>query len=185
MENETQNLTSALEAMLFVYGEPLKIKKIAGLLKTTEENIKNEAQKLAKILGERKSGLIIFEKEGKLQLASSPDFHLIVRDLAKQDFEEDLTPAAEETLAIVAYAGPMGRAEIEYIRGVNSSFTLRNLLLRGLIERSEDTRRGNAYMYQISFDCLKHLGAKTISELPEYEKYKTLAEKFKNVKNQT
>jgi len=64
--------------------------------------------------------------------------------------------------------------EIDNIRGVNSSYILRNLLIRGLIERDIDTRRANAFIYKISFDFLKKMGLSKIDELPEYEKYHNL-----------
>ena len=77
-------------------------------------------------------------------------------------------------MSIIAYSGPISRADIEYIRGVNSSFTIRNLLLRGLIERTVDPKRANAYIYSASFDLIKRLGLSGISELPDYEKYRQM-----------
>ena len=83
-----------------------------------------------------------------------------------------MTSAALETISIIAYAGPISRADIEYIRGVNSSFTIRNLLLRGLVERTIDPKRSNAYVYTASFDLIKRLGLSKVEELPDYAKYK-------------
>jgi segregation and condensation protein B len=77
-------------------------------------------------------------------------------------------------LSIISYAGPITRADIEYIRGVNSSFTVRSLLMRGLIEREVDPKRANAYIYSASFDLLRHLGLSNNEDLPEYQKYKDL-----------
>jgi chromosome segregation and condensation protein ScpB len=64
---------------------------------------------------------------------------------------------------------------IDFIRGVNSSYILRNLLMRGLIERE---RSSNTYNYKITFDFLKHLGLNSVNELPEYEKYKNILEEY-------
>ena len=85
-----------------------------------------------------------------------------------------------ETLSIVTYAGPMTRAELEYIRGVNSSFTMRNLLIRGLIERYPDPKRTNVFIYKPSFDLLKHIGISKVEDLPEYEKFQALIAKLRN-----
>jgi segregation and condensation protein B len=88
--------------------------------------------------------------------------------------KEDLSPASLETLAIVAYKGPINRIEIDNIRGVNSSFILRSLLIRGLIDRQIDAHRANAYSYKPSFDLIRKLGIDSLEQLPDYEKFKTL-----------
>ena len=67
--------------------------------------------------------------------------------------------------------------EIDYVRGVNSSFILRNLLLRGLIERREE-KKGALYQYEASFDFLKHLGLRKVKDLPEYETYRGMLTRF-------
>ena len=79
-----------------------------------------------------------------------------------------------ETLTIISYAGPISRADIEYIRGVNSSFIMRALLMRGLADRSVDSKRSNTYLYSTSFELLRHLGLTKNSDLPDYSKYKDL-----------
>jgi len=92
-----------------------------------------------------------------------------VHKLVKNDLEEDLSRATLEVLAVVAYRGPISRAQIEEVRGVNCSFTLRNLLMRGLVERVENPNDSRSYLYKISFDFLKHLGLGNVKELPNYE----------------
>jgi segregation and condensation protein B len=82
--------------------------------------------------------------------------------------QESLSKAALEVLAVIAYRGPIARAEIEAIRGVNCSVTLRNLLMRALIERKENETDARGYLYSISFQFLKSLGLQSITELPEY-----------------
>ena len=102
----------------------------------------------------------------------------LLEEITKQEFTEALTPASLETLSIVMYSGPISRADIEYIRGVNSSFTLRALLMRGLAERETDPKRGNAYLYKASFELLRHLGLSKNEDLPDYPKYKDLVLHF-------
>ena len=85
-----------------------------------------------------------------------------------------LTPASLETLAIIAYLGPCNRALIEYVRGVNSTFILRSLMIRGLVERKPDPKRMNTFLYQVSFDFLRHMGLTRQGDLPDYEKYRKL-----------
>lgn len=175
-----KNNEAALEALLFTYGEPLEIKKISQILEITEEEILILLDNIKTGYEKNNSGLDILKHGAKLQLVSNSKLSSIVESLIKREFHEELTPAAEETLAIIAYAGPIGRIDIDNIRGVNSSFMLRNLLIRGLIERGSDPNRPNAYIYSVSFDFLKHLGLSKIEDLPEREKYLKLVSDFRN-----
>lgn len=115
----------------------------------------------------------------QIQLATKPDFQKLGEKIIKEEIKENLTPATLETLSIVAYNGPIARSTIDYLRGVNSGYILRNLLVRGLIERYPDPQRPYVFLYNVSFDFLKHLGLAKQEELPEYQKYKDLVETFK------
>lgn len=174
-----EKLIAQLEALLFIYGDALDFKKIAKTLKVSEEEIKDAAKKLGEELENKNRGLFLIEHKDKVQLTTKPDFANLLETVIKEELNENLTPAALETLSIVAYAGPMTRAELEYIRGVNSSFTIRNLLIRGLIERALDPKRGNVFLYSPSFELLKHLGVKKQEDLPEYGKFTALIEKMR------
>jgi segregation and condensation protein B len=89
--------------------------------------------------------------------------------LIKNELQDSLSNAAAEVVSIVAYKGPISRIEIEAIRGVNCSYTLRSLLLRGLIERNDNPGDGRGYIYSISFDFLKKLGISDVKKLPDYD----------------
>ncbi|MCX8016092.1 MAG: SMC-Scp complex subunit ScpB [Patescibacteria group bacterium] len=163
-----------LEALLFISGEPLEFSKIAEIIEVdpnqlTEiiNNLKNDY-----ILNNRGLTLLIFDN--KVQLTTSKDTSTIIEKFLQKTLKEDLTPAALETLAIIAYKGPMTRAEIDNIRGVNSSYIIRNLLIRGLIERDVDPHRANAFIYKISFDFLRKMGLEKIEDMPEYQKFRNL-----------
>lgn len=162
-----QKIKSIIESLLFVSGEPLKAQKLAkicGISKNEVEGVLAELEN--EYLGDR--GLRIISKEGSYQLASSPENSSFVNQLINGELNSDLSKTAFETLAIVAYRGPITRIQIEAIRGVNSSYVLRGLLMRGLVERKETTDiRG--YLYEISFDFLKHLGINKVSDLPDWE----------------
>jgi segregation and condensation protein B len=164
------NLKSVVESILFSIGEPISIERLAKTVGKDRDSIKNIVQELEKDYETGNRGLRILIKNEEIQLASAPENSFYIEKLIKDELQEELTPASLETLAIVAYKGPLTRAEIEEIRGVNSSFILRNLLIRGLVERKghpEDTR---AYIYEISFNFLRKLGLKSVEELPDYKK---------------
>ena len=167
------DLERKIEAILFIAGEPIEFKKLAELLEVSLEDLKNSLEKMEnEYKNNRGLSLIVFDN--KVQLTTAKDLSQIVEKFLQKVLKEDLTPAAVETLSIIAYKGPISRAEIDNIRGVNSSYILRNLLIRGLIERDIDTHRANAFIYKISFDFLKKMGLSKIDELPEYEKYHNL-----------
>jgi len=164
------NLKSIVETILFVHGESLGSEKLAKFLKRKNEEIIEAVEELKKDYEDR--GLVVVEKDGEYMLGSNPDNAKYVEDLMKSEFTEELSKAAVETLAIIAYKGPLTRVDIEYVRGVNSSFTLRNLMMRGLIERIDNPKDARSYLYRISFDFLQHLGLKNAQELPGFAEFK-------------
>jgi segregation and condensation protein B len=172
-------LEAKIEALLFVYGEPLAFKRLAEILGITPA----EAEEVVKSLGEKlknESGLKIIFEGGRVQLVTKPEYGSLVEKLVREETREELSPASLETLAIVSYLGPVARSTIEYIRGVNSSFILRSLLIRGLVERMSDSKRTNVYLYKPSFDLLKFFGIGAVEELPEFGKFRELDKMFES-----
>lgn len=169
-----ESLIAPLEALLFIYGEPMAYKKIAQVLKVNEYEVKDAVRGLEENLKQETRGLSLVIDKEKIQLVTKGEFKKISEEIIKEELNENLTTAALETLSIVIYSAPISRAEIEYIRGVNSSFILRGLLIRGLIERSQDPKCANAFVYHPSFEFLKHLGIGKSEDLPEFEKFQGL-----------
>jgi segregation and condensation protein B len=120
---------------------------------------------------------VLTDKE-KIQLATKPDFNKILEDFVREEISEDLTPASLEALAIVAYLGPISRAKLEYLRGVNSIVILRSLMIRGLVERFPDPEHPSGFLYRTTFDLMKHLGMKEKEDLPEFDKFQELLKVF-------
>jgi segregation and condensation protein B len=164
----------SLEALLFIYGEPIEVKKAAKMLGVSAQDIKKAADDLNKELSAENRGLALLQNDDCLQITTKAAFGGLLQTILKTELNEALSPAALETLSIITYAGPVSRAEVDYIRGVNSSFTVRALLLRGLIERDADPQRMNSYRYKPSVDLLHHLGVTRVEELPEFERFRTL-----------
>ncbi len=178
MSSENSKNLAELEALLFTYGEPIEIKKIAKLLKLKENAAADLVNELTANLAGETRGLTLLKDGEKIQLATKPEFQEINEVLIKEEFREELTPAAQETLSVVAYLGPVPRSTIDYVRGVNSSFILRSLLVRGLIDREASENRKNVYEYRVSLEFLKHLGLNNKEELPEFEKYRNILTSF-------
>lgn len=173
MKLETkENILSVIESLLFVSGDPLSVKKISKIMKKNNSETEDAIVRLTNEYKENNRGLWIIRKEDEVQLVSAPEFKEYVNKLFKSDFEEDLSRVSLEVLSVIAYRGPVSRVEIEDVRGVNCSFTLRNLLMRGLVERVENPNDSRSYLYKVSFEFLKHLGLGDVKELPDYEELK-------------
>jgi segregation and condensation protein B len=178
-ENFIKEKIGALEALLFYYGEPLSYNDIARLIEVEENYVKEIVEKLKnKLESDEERGLEIIEHNSKVELVTKQKYSHILKKIIEEEFSENITPAALETLSIIAYLGPVTRAQIDYLRGVNSTFILRNLLIRGLILRNLQSGKKNTYEYVVSPDFLKHLGIDKIEKLPEYEKYREILKKF-------
>ncbi|KKQ07661.1 MAG: Segregation and condensation protein B [Parcubacteria group bacterium GW2011_GWB1_36_5] len=166
------NLESKIEAILFWKGEPILRKKLAEILsaqaglKVEEVEINESIEKLKENLKER--GIVLLEKGSEIMLGTAPELSKLFEDLQKEELNKELSKASLETLSIVLYKNGVSRAEIDYIRGVNSSFTLRALSVRGLLEKSLDPKDNRRYIYKPSFELLSYLGIKSVEELPDY-----------------
>ncbi len=167
MNMELEKIKSIIESLLLVSGEPLKIARLSKIVSSNKAEIENAISALQNDYSQR--GFFLLKKEDEVQLATNPENAVFVDQLVKSEMQENLSRAALEVLSIVAYRGPITRMEIEAIRGVNSSFTIRSLMLRGLMERIENPQDSRGYLYKISFDFLKKLGVESIEKLPDFE----------------
>ena len=165
---EQEKLQSIIESVLFVSGEPVKKNKLMKITEASMEELEIALAALNEKYLKSSSGLMLLTKGEEIQLASRSENALYVENLVKSELAESLSPAALEVVSIIAYRGPISKTEIEAIRGVNCSYTVRNLLLRGLIERSDNPRDSRGYVYSISFDFLKKLGVSDVKKLPDY-----------------
>ncbi len=170
----------ALEAVLFLHGEPLTFKRLEAILELDKNEARELVAEFAKRLESAERGLTLVTDAEKTQLVTKARFHKLLETFIKEQLTEDLTPASLETLAIVAYFGPISRPRIDYQRGVNSTFILRSLLLRGLVERSPDPDHSQSFLYRASFDFWRHIGVSKPEELPDFDKFKEVLRQFEN-----
>jgi segregation and condensation protein B len=159
---------AALEALLFAYGETISFKAAGELLGMDGAAVRSAYEILAASYRDGDRGITTIVHDGNIQLVTKPAYAPLIETLFRETIKEALTPAALETLTIITYAGGIQRSGIDYIRGVNSSFSIRSLLMRGLIERTTDPARGNAYRYGPSADLLRFLGIANVEALPDY-----------------
>ena len=161
------NLSNTIEAILFWKGEPVEIKELSKLCSVSDEEIKLGISALDLNLKNR--GVTLIKTDDSIMLATATEASLIIENLHRDEINKDLGKAGLETLAIVLYKHPISRREIDYIRGVNSAFIVRNLLIRGLIEKIEDTENKRNFLYKPTINTISFLGLSSIADLPDYE----------------
>lgn len=170
-------ISTDIEALLFAEGGALTKKKLCSTLACAEGELDRALEELVQKLAGR--GLTLVQNGTEVALAVSPENRSAVAESLERDQARDIGEAGLEILAILLYEGPSTRATIDYVRGVNSSSTLRTLLTRGLVERSGNPEDGREFMYRPSLDLLAHLGVPNVQALPDYESLKQELEKFK------
>lgn len=160
-------LEQKIEAVLFYKARPIKLAALLKFFAVDEEALGNALVSLQNNLQKRGIRLIVSDNK-EVQLVTAPEVSELIETLRKDDLKKDIGTAGAETLAIIMYRGPINRAEIDRVRGVNSSFIIRNLLIRGLIERSgSDNSKG--FSYQVTPQLLAHLGITQKEAMPDYE----------------
>ncbi|MDP3762498.1 MAG: SMC-Scp complex subunit ScpB [bacterium] len=170
------DLARKLEALLFVAGEPLALEYLAKFLKEEAPRVRSALAQLEKELAER--GLRLSEKDGEYVLVTAPELGKFIQTFVKEEISRELSRAALETLAVIVYKGPLARSEIDYIRGVNSSWTVRNLMVRGLVERVAHHKDSRIWLYRPSFDFLKFMGVEKLEKLPQYGEFRKEIARF-------
>lgn len=171
-----ENLEIQLESILFLKGESASVKWLAETTGKNEEEVKASLDVLSKNLENR--GIRLVQNGNDFVLATAPESAEIVKKIVETEINSDLSKASLETLSIIIYKGMASRAEIDYIRGVNSSFILRNLLVRGLVERQTERGEDRNYIYKPSLLLLENIGIRLLEELPDFASVSEELKKF-------
>ena len=162
-------LKSQVESTLFVAGKPLSPASIARAIGQDGAAVEAALRELAS--DRRESGVVLLESDGTWMMSTNPENAEIVRMFLNAEMREKLTDATVETLAIIAYRQPISKAEIEAIRGVNCQYSIRALLIRGLISKESDPKDGRQLLYQTTHEFLEHMGLSSVKDLPDFETF--------------
>jgi segregation and condensation protein B len=165
-----EHLKPVVEALIFASPEPITLKTLYKLLDAEPKEDVDAALAAVKADYERPGGLQIVEIAGGYQITTKPELHEWVRKLFHERTTSKLSVQSLETLAVIAYRQPVGRVEIEEIRGVSAGGVLRSLQERGLIEvvgRSEAL--GRPLLYGTTPLFLELLGLRDLADLPKAE----------------
>ena len=164
---EPKHLKSILESLLFISGKPQSAKELAKFLEQPQGEVEACLSEL--VAEKREGGIVILESNGEYQMSTNPENSAQVKNFLNAELREKLTDATVEVLGIIAYRQPISKAEIEAIRGVNSQYSVRHLLMRGLIEKVSNPNDARSVYYQTTTEFLQHLGLGSVKDLPAFE----------------
>ncbi len=170
---EINKIKSILEAILFAAGRPVSQKELVLSLEIPEEDIENIIGKMKEEYQQEARGIEIIKINNNYQLCTKKELHDFIYPVLDKRNKPNLSNAALETLAIIAYNPKISRAEIEAIRGVSADACVYKLLEYGLIEESgKIDLPGKPMSYQTTNDFLRMFGYVSLEDLPELPRYK-------------
>ena len=164
---EATDIESIIESILFVSGEPVALARIAAVLGISEFDAESAANRLRDSYSFGRRGIRLVKLEDKIQLCSSPEYADYIRLTLETRKPPQLSQAALEVLAIIAYFQPATKAYIEQIRGVDSAYTVGLLCDRELVEPcGRLSVPGRPIIYRTTPDFLRTFGLESLHELP-------------------
>lgn len=165
-------IKSAIESLLFVYGEPLTAKKMSNIMEVTLDEVKEALGLLLEEYTEEQKGIFIVEVNNAYQFATSKHNYEYVQRLCKYSHSKGLTKVSAEVLAIIAYKQPITKFQIDSIRGVKSDKPLQQLIDRELVcVKGRLEQIGRPMIYGTTDMFLKAFGFKNLKELPDIEEF--------------
>jgi len=170
-----KTMKSALETMMFMWGEPLEVKDAAEVLEAEKAEVRALFKELQSEYEQEGRGIRIREVSDAFGFVTLADNDMFLQKLCTPVRVRRLSQAALEVLAIIAYRQPVTRSEIDSIRGIKSERVIDGLLDKGLIEvtgRSEGV--GRPLIYATTKEFLKKFGFASLKDLPEVPEYEEL-----------
>lgn len=165
-----EKIKSAIESLLFVWGDPVEAKVVADLFEIPVSDAVKMFRELAEDYEERGAGLCIREMEKSFQLVTNPENDDYIQRLCTPVKNKKLSQSSLEVLAIIAYKQPVTKAQIENIRGIRSDRILEGLMLKGLVEElGRSSAIGRPYLYGTTKEFLRLFGFESLKDLPEIE----------------
>ena len=168
-------MKSALETMMFMWGEPLEVKDAAQILEAEKSEIRDLCKELMNEYEQEGRGIRIRQVDDSFGYVTHVENEMFIEKLCTPVRVKRLSQAALEVLAIIAYRQPVTRSEIDSIRGIKSERVIDGLTEKGLIEvvgRSEGV--GRPLIYATTKEFLKKFGFASLKDLPEVAEFEEL-----------
>lgn len=169
------NLKAVLEGLLFVVGdEGISKEKLLNVLDVSEKEFQKILDDYASDLSKDDRGLNLEKYNDNYKLVTKKEHSEYYKKLVDTEISDTISPAALETLAIIAYNQPITRLMVDEIRGVSSVYVMRKLILKNLIkEVGRSELPGRPILYGVTDQFLDYFGLKSLDELPKIEKEET------------
>ncbi len=164
----SSSLRTKIESILFVAAKPMTVKRLAEICGSDKAKVEEAVAAMVAEYNNEEHGVRVLSHDGNVQIATSPDTAKLVADYLKDETTGELTKPSLETLTVIAYRGPITKAELEQIRGVNCSLILRNLMMRGLVDAAGEPGLPTT-PYSVTMEFLRFLGISAVSDLPDFE----------------
>lgn len=175
------DLAHKIQALLFALGRPLSRKELSGMLNTSEAEVSAAIAELQSALS---GGVVLIDDGGEVELRVGADASALIEKIRKEEYSRDIGKAGLEALSAVLYRGPLTRSEIDFIRGVNSSQTLRTLALRGLLRKIQNPKDERSFLYEPTTELLAQLGVTRPADLPDYAEVRAKLEQLEEAYRQ-
>jgi len=153
-----------IEALLFALGRPLSRSELQKMLGCSAQELDAALSTLTK----KDGGVVVVDDGREVELRAAPATSEIIERIRKEEYSREIGKAGLEALSAILYRGPLSRSEIDFIRGVNSSQTLRTLAMRGLIRRVPNPKDERSFLYEPTTELLAQLGVRSAQDLPDY-----------------
>lgn len=170
---EIEKAKAIIEAILFACGREVKIKEFVSALEMNEEDIIKIIENMNEEFKKLNRGIEIIRMNDSYQMCTKKEYYEYIYPILDKRSKPNLSNAALEILAIIAYNSGVTKAEIEMIRGVNSDATIYKLLEYNLIEEAGKLDApGRPMTYKTTLNFLKMFGYNSLEDLPNLPKYK-------------
>ncbi|GAC1397466.1 MAG: SMC-Scp complex subunit ScpB [Thermoanaerobaculia bacterium] len=169
---DLSELRAAIEAILFVSNEPVKVEDLAGAFEEPADAITTQLQEIKKTLESNLSGFVLEQAAGGWRFATRAEHDPVLKKFFAKKGENRLSIAALETLAMIAYRQPITAPEVSDLRGVNSTAVMRTLLERRMIRvAGRKNVVGSPFLYRTTREFLVHFGLNDIRDMPRLEEF--------------
>ncbi len=169
---EIKEIQAILEGVLFAAGDAVELDRLADIVDVDKRSLREILKQMMDQYNFERRGIHIIQLEDSYQMCTRGEFHDYIAMLAEPRRKQNLSNAAIEVLAIVAYKQPVTRSMIENIRGVNCDYVVSRLVERGLIEETGRLDApGRPLLFGTTQEFLRCFGIASLKELPEYDAF--------------
>jgi segregation and condensation protein B len=155
-----------IEGVLFALGKSVSHNELMKMLEVDADSLERA---IASLVGAKGRGVVVIDDGKELELRAAPEVASLIEKVRKEELSRDIGRAGLEVLSAILYRGPLTRAEVDFIRGVNSTQTLRTLATRGLIRRVPNPRDERSFLYEPTSELFASMGATSARDLPDYD----------------